>query len=141
MDINKIIKVAILPIGILVLIGVFSNVAGLIIPALLCVVGMPLAIVGWIVNAWAGFKAVKEEKMDLVGGIIVGTVTGAIAALINAIIGFILSLAGIGATGGAGMDFAISAVGGIIGIFIAPFIGAIFGAVLGAIGAFIGQMK
>ncbi len=141
MDHNKVIKVSTVPIGILVAIGIFSNVAGLVLPALLCVVGLPLTIAGWAVTAWAGYKAVKEEKMELVGGVIVGAFTGAVAALINAIIGFILGMIGIGAYGGGAEEMAFGAIGGIIGIVFAPIVGAILGAILGAIGAFVGQMK
>jgi len=140
-DLKKSLDVAKIPIAILVAIGIFSNVVGLIVPFLLCVVGLPLAIVGWAVNAWAGYKAVKEAKMDLVGGTVVGAVTGAVAGFINALIGFVFSMAGIGTYGGGAEEFAIGAGLGMIGIIVAPIIGAIIGAILGAIGAFIAGMK
>src|SRR5574337_1140381 len=146
-DIGKSVKVATIPIAILVGIGIFSNVLGMIpfLSFLLCIIGLPLAIVGWVVTAWAGYKAVKEAGMDLVGGAVTGALTGAIAGLINAIIGFALSMLGVGvgvATGGTdGVGAVVGAGFGIIGIIVAPIVGAIFGAILGVIGAFVAGMK
>jgi hypothetical protein len=146
-DIQKSLKVATIPIVILVGIGIFSNVIGAIpfLNFLLCIIGLPLTLISLVVNAWAGYKAVKEAGMDLVGGAVTGAVAGAVAGLINAIVGFVISLLGIGAgmVGGGG-DAVGAAFGvgfGIIGIVLAPIIGAIVGAVLGAIGAFVAGMK
>lgn len=142
-DFGKSLKVATIPIAILVAIGIVSHVIGLIpfLSFLLCIIGIPLAIVGWVVTAWSGYKAVKEAQMDLVGGAVTGALTGAVAGFINALIGFVLSLAGIGvgvASGGeVGLGEGIGIVAGIISLVIAPIIGAIIGAILGAIGAFV----
>ncbi|MBI5227538.1 hypothetical protein HY988_03030 [Candidatus Micrarchaeota archaeon] len=147
MDFQKSLKVAMLPAGIMIAIGVVSTLLGTFVPFLVCIVGLPVMLAQIVVNAWAGYKAVKEGGMDLMGGALTGAITGAIAGLVNAIVGFVLSLAGIGvglATGGgqgAAIGGAVAAGIGIIGIIIAPIFGAIIGAILGAIGAFVAGMK
>jgi hypothetical protein len=141
-DLRKSLNVAMIPIAILVGIGIVTEVIRLVpfLNLLLCLVGIPLAIVGWVVTAWSGYKAVKEAQMDLVGGAVTGALTGAIAGFVNALISFVLSLAGIGmdvASNGADLGTAVGVGFGIVAIIIAPIVGAIFGAILGAIGAFI----
>ena len=146
-DLGKSLKVGTIPIIVMVVIGIFGAVVGRIpvLSLLLCIVGIPLTLVSWAVNAWAGYKAVKEAGMDLVGGAITGAIVGAIAGLINAIIGFVLSILGIGvgmATGGtSGLGAAVGVGFGIFAIVLAPILGAIIGAILGAIGAFVAGMK
>ncbi|HSB47709.1 MAG TPA: hypothetical protein VLD37_06885 [Candidatus Bilamarchaeum sp.] len=147
LDFGKCFKVAMIPIAILVAIGIFQNVVGLIpfVNLILCFIGPLLALVSLAVLAWSGYKAVKEAGMDLVGGAVTGAVAGAVSSLVNAIIGFVLGLVGVGAglaTGGNDTVGAAIGVGfGIVGIIIAPIIGAMVGAVLGAIGAFVAGMK
>lgn len=143
-DINKSLKVAMVPTLVLIAMGVFSSVVGLIpvLNFIVCVLGLPLIIVGWLVLAWAGFKAVKEAKMDLLGGAVTGALAGAISSFINALISFLLDMLGIGVAAAAGGGMlgevagSISFGAGVAGLFIAPVVGAIIGLVCGAIGAF-----
>ncbi len=146
-DLKKSLNVATIPIAILVVIGIVTHVIALIpfLNFLLCLIGIPLAIISWAVNAWAGYKAVKEAQMDLTGGAVVGALTGGIAGLINSIISLVLIVAGVGvgaaAGGGVGLGEAVGFIAGVIAIPIALIIGAIIGAILGAIGAYIAGMK
>lgn len=146
-DIGKSIKVATIPIVILVVIGVVSNVIGAIpvLNFLLCLIGIPLTLISWAVLAWSGYKAVKEAQMDLVGGAVTGALAGAIAGLVNAIVGFLFSLLGLGAGlalgGEDGVGAAVGVGFGIVAVIIAPIVGAITGAIFGVIGAFVAGMK
>lgn len=146
-DIGKSLKVGTIPIVILVVIGVVSNVIGAIpvLNFLLCLIGIPLTIVSWGVLAWSGYKSVKEAGMDVVGGAVTGALVGAISGLVNAIVGFLLSLLGIGAGlamgGEDGVGAAVGVGFGIVGIVVAPIVGAVIGAIFGAIGAFVAGMK
>ena len=147
MDFQKSLKVAMMPAGIMIAIGVVSTLLGTFVPLLACIVGLPVLLAQIVVNAWAGYKSVKEAGMDLMGGAVTGAVAGAIAGLVNAIVSFVLSLAGIGvglATGGgsgAALGGALAAGIGIVAIILAPIFGAIVGLILGAIGAFVAGMK
>jgi hypothetical protein len=145
-DIGKSLKVAMIPIVILIAIGVFSAVIGAIpvLNMLLCLVGIPLAIVGWVVTGWAGYKAVKEAQMDLVGGAITGGLTALIAGVVNGVISFVLNMLGVGAGVAMGNDVGGAALGagiGVVVIVVGVVVGTIIGLVLGAIGAFVAGMK
>jgi hypothetical protein len=145
-DIGKSLKVATIPIVILIAIGVFSSIVGAIpvLNILLCIVGIPLTIVSWVVTAWAGYKAVKEAQMDLVGGAVTGGLAALIAGIVNGIVSFVLSLLGMGvgvATGGDVGGAAVGAGFGLVFIVVGIVIGTIIGLVLGAIGAFVAGMK
>jgi hypothetical protein len=147
LDIGKALKVAMIPIVILVAIELFSKIVGAIPFAnmLMCVLGLPLLLVSWVVLAWAGFKAVKEAQMDLVGGAIAGGLAGLISSVIGGIVGLVLSMLGIGAgvalgsndVGGAAIGVGLNIVGVVIGIVL----GTVFGLVFGAVGAFVAGMK
>jgi len=145
-DIGKSLKVATIPIVILIAIGIFSSVIGAIpvLNMLLCLVGIPLAIVGWVVTAWAGYKAVKEAQMDLVGGAITGGLTALVAGIVNGVVSFVLSMLGVGVGVASGGDVGGAAIGaGFSAVFIVVgiVVGTIVGLVLGAIGAFVAGMK
>lgn len=141
-DFGKVTKAAMLPTGILIILGIAASIL-YAIPflggALACLTGIPLFLVQIAILGWAGFKAVKEEGLDLVGGVVVGTAAGAVSALVVAIVGFVIRLLGIGVIAATGNTFA-AATGGIaiiLGIIIAPILGAIMGAVCGLVGALI----
>jgi hypothetical protein len=145
-DIGKSLKVAMIPIVILIAIGIFSSIIGAIpvLNMLLCLVGIPLAIVGWVVTAWSGYKAVKEAQMDLVGGAITGGLTALIAGVVNGVVSFVLNMLGMGvgvATGGDVGGAAIGAGFSAVFIVVGVVVGTIIGLVLGAIGAFVAGMK
>lgn len=145
-DIGKSLKVAMIPIIILVGIGIFSAVIGAIpiLNFLLCIIGIPLMIVQWVVLAWSGYKSVKEAQMDLVGAVVTGALAGTISGLVNGIIGFVLAILGVGvgvATGGSVGGAAFGIIGGLLGVVGGLIFGLIFGAVFGAIGGFVAGMK
>ncbi len=145
-DIGKSLKVATIPIVILIAIGVFSSVIGAIpfLSLLLCLVGIPLLLVSWVVTAWAGYKAVKEAQMDLVGGAITGGLTAFVAGVVNGIVSFVLNMLGFGAGVALGGDVGDAALGagiGVVAIVIGIVVGTVIGVVLGAIGAFVAGMK
>jgi hypothetical protein len=146
-DIGKALKVATIPIVILVAIELFSKIIMAIplLNMLMCVVGVPLFIASLVVLAWAGFKAVKEAQMDIIGGALAGGIAGFVSSLIGGIVGLVLSMLGIGAgvalgnndVGGAAIDAGMNVVGVIIGIGI----GTVMGLIFGAVGAFVAGMK
>ncbi|MBU0527442.1 hypothetical protein KKE92_03100 [Candidatus Micrarchaeota archaeon] len=146
MDIKKVIKAAMIPAGILIAISVGSTVVGAIpvLNFLLCCLGIPIAIANIAVLAWSGYAAVKEHKLDLVGGVLTGGLAGFAGALVGGIVSFVFNMIGFGANVVAGGDVtnaALGGVGGIIGIIIGIFIGTVAGLILGAIGAFVAGMK
>jgi hypothetical protein len=149
-DIGKSLKVATIPIAILVALGILQNVIGLV-PFLggvaICLTGPLFLIATLVVLGWAGYKAVKEAQMDLVGGAVTGAIAGVISGAIGAVVGFVFALLGVGAdvAGGGGAEgAAYGAVGSVIGLVFALVFGIIFGAVIGAImgaaGAFVAGM-
>ncbi|MEW6748218.1 MAG: hypothetical protein AB1295_00730 [Candidatus Micrarchaeota archaeon] len=145
-DIGKAFKVGTIPIVVLILLGIFSTVVGAIpvLSMLLCVIGLPLAIIGWVVNAWAGYKAVKEAGMDLVGGALTGGLVAFVAGVVSGVVGFVVQLLGIGVGVAGGNDIGGAAIGagfGVIGIVFGVITGTVIGLVLGAIGAFVAGMK
>ncbi len=146
-DIGKSFNVAMIPIVILVAIGIFSSVVGAIpiLNILMCIVGLPLFVVGLIVNAWAGFKAVKEAQMDVMGGALTGGIAALVAGIINGIVSYVLNLLGIGVNVAAGNnDLGGAALGagvGLVAMVGGIIVGTILGLILGAIGAFIAGMN
>ncbi|MEW6721977.1 MAG: hypothetical protein AB1324_01815 [Candidatus Micrarchaeota archaeon] len=146
-DIGKSLKVATIPIVILIAIGVFSAIIGAIpfVNFLLCLLGLPMWIVSLAVLGWSGYKAVKEAQMDLVGGAVTGGLAGLISSVVNGIVGLVMSMLGIGvglATGGNdGMGAAVGVGFGVVAVVVGVVIGTITGLVLGAIGAFVAGMK
>ncbi|MBI5223857.1 hypothetical protein HY990_05545 [Candidatus Micrarchaeota archaeon] len=140
-DLQKIMKVGMIPAAALVGIAVVSQVMLRLVPFLACIVGLPLTLVNLVLLAWVGFKAVKEEGMTLVDAAIAGAVVGAVTSLISAIVSFAFLMLG-GALGGSdAIDTAITGTIGIVGILLAPVVGAVMGAILSAIGAFVAGMK
>jgi hypothetical protein len=145
-DIGKSFKVAMIPIVILIAIEVFSKVIGAIpvLNMLMCVAGIPLLLLGWAVLAWAGFKAVKEAQMDLVGGAITGGLAGLVSSVVGGLLSLVLGMLGMGADVATGGDMGNAAIGmglGVVGVIVGVALGTIFGLVLGAIGAFVAGMK
>lgn len=144
LDIGKSLKVATIPIVVLIVLGIASNLVSLI-PFLGCIVGIPILVVSMAVLGWAGFKAAKEAGMDLVGGAVTGGLAGLISGIVNGIIGFVLSVLGIG----VGMAMGGSDVGGaalgagfvLIGVVVGVVFSLVLGLVMGAIGAFVAGMK
>lgn len=146
LDIGKSLKVAMIPIVILIAIGIFSTVVGAIpvLNMLMCVVGIPLTIVGWVVLAWSGFKAVKEAQMDLVGGAVTGALAGFVSGLVNGVVAFVFNMLGMGVGVATGGDVGGAAIGAGFGavVIVAGIVGGtVIGLVLGAIGAFVAGMK
>lgn len=135
-DIQKSLKVAMVPIGALIILNILSHIPRYIpftiIPWPL-ISALSLLITGFMVVAlaWSGFKAVKEAQMSLVGGAVTGGLTGAISGLINAVVNFVLGTVGIGEG-----NFI-----GIAGIILLSIIAAVIGLILGTIGAFVAGMK
>jgi hypothetical protein len=146
-DMQKVMKVVPMPIA--ALIGV--SIAGLVlsyIPVLGCIVGLPLMVAGWVVLGWAGFKASKEEGMDLVGGAVCGAVTGVVGGLIGGLINFAVIMLGFGAStlgsgdlAGAGVGAAIGGVALVFGLVFGVVLNTVLGAIFGAIGSYVATMK
>jgi len=150
LDFGKCFKAALIPTVILVVLGIFQQVVGLIpvINFLVCLAGPLFFLITLVVLAWAGFSAAKGG-MDLVGGAVTGAIAGVVSAVINGIVGLVLNMLGIGVgtalggndLGGAAIGAGIGIVASIIGIVIGVFVGLAVGAVMGAIGAFVAGMK
>lgn len=150
LDFGKCFKAALIPTVVLVVLGIFQQVVGMIpiLNFLVCLAGPLFFLIMLVVLAWAGFSAAKAG-MDLVGGAITGAIAGVISAIINGIVGLVLNMLGIGVgaalgnddLGGAAIGAGIGIVGSIIGIVLGVFIGLAVGAVMGAIGAFVAGMK
>jgi hypothetical protein len=151
LDFGKIIKSALIPTVLLVILGVIQLVIGFIpfIGGLagLCTV-IPLTIASVVVLGYAGFSAAKAG-MDIVGGALTGGISGLLSAVVVGVIGLAMSMLGIGvgvATGGYDAGGAVLGAGfGIIGGIIAIGVGVVFwtigGLVLGAIGTVAAGMK
>lgn len=147
LDIKKCFDASLMPAAVLIVVSLVATLLGQFVPALACILGFPILLIQIVVLAWAGYAAVKERRMDLVGGAVTGALAGAIATLVSGIINILLGLIGIGVAVsnvgavGAGIGGAVLGVAAIIGLVIGMVIGAIMGAILGAIGAFIAGMK
>lgn len=151
LDLKKCFNAALLPAAVLIVINVVVQLLVAFVPMSACIVGLPVLALNLAILGWAGYSAVKERGMDLVGGAVTGTIAGVIAGLAGGIIGLVLMVIGIGGalaasgTGGAGAyaatGAAIIGVAAIIGIVMGIVINAVEGAVCGAIGAYIAGMK
>lgn len=147
LDLKKSFEAAILPTAALVGIGILSIILNMIpLGDLICVLSTALFVASLAAYGWAGYRSVKEYKLDLVGGVLAGAIAGALGGIINGILAFILMMIGIGAAvaeaGEAGASMmAFSGAVGIFAIAVGVVIGVILGAVLGAIGAFVAQKK
>jgi uncharacterized protein YacL len=106
------------------------------------VAGQPLGIqasiiflivyASWILlMSWAGFKAVKEQKLDLAGGALAGLITGAASTVVNSVV-VLLSLEIFSSPG----SMIANTISGIIPGMV---IGAVVGAILGVIGALVAR--
>lgn len=123
--------------------GIVGVILGFI-PFLVCLVGIPIFLVNIGILGWAGFKAAKEDGMDVTGGAVTGLVTGIVSSLVVGIINLVLALLGVGAVGalsnsGAGntvLNAGITGVAGIIGIVFGVGFWAVVGALAGAGGAY-----
>ncbi|MFH0737636.1 MAG: hypothetical protein V1827_03710 [Candidatus Micrarchaeota archaeon] len=145
-DIGKALKVGTIPIVILVVLSILTTVIGAIpfLNMLICILGLPVMLISFVVTAWAGYKAVKEAQMDLVGGALTGGLVSLISGVVGAIVSFIVSLLGIGVNvaGGGDVGGAAVTVGlNIVGIIVGIVFSVIIGLILGAIGAFVAGMK
>ncbi len=150
LDFGKCFKAALIPTVVLVVLGIFQQVVGMIpvINFLVCLAGPLFWLISMVILAWAGFGAAKAG-MDLVGGAVTGAIAGLISSIINGIVGIVLMMLGIGVgtamggndLGGAAIGAGIGLVGAVIGIAIGVVLGLVLGAVMGAIGALVAGMK
>jgi hypothetical protein len=132
MDIGKSFKAAMIPLVIFVVLNAVAIVLGTFVPAVACVTGIPVLIINAVIVGWAGFKAAKEEGLDIVGAALSGLIVGTVGAIVNGIVGLVVgvvsSLSMISATIGYIL------VGAIVGMVIWIVVGIVGGAILGAIG-------
>ncbi len=147
MDFKKIMKAVMIPAGVLIAISIAETVVG-VIPVLnvvaACCLGIPMLILKAAVLGWAGYAAVNEHKLDLVGGILTGGIAGFVGALVGGLVSFVFGLVGFGASVAMGGDVGNAALGGgfgVVNIIIGIAVGTILGLILGAIGAFVAGMK
>ncbi|MEK6982165.1 MAG: hypothetical protein AABX38_04505 [Candidatus Micrarchaeota archaeon] len=157
-DIGKSINASLLPTTVYVILGIvvelLEKIPFLIGAVLGCLLIVPKIIIGPLILAWAGYKAVKEKGSDLVGAALAGAFSGATGLTIVAIAAFIMQILGIipaaiaaGApeTAGEGMmTFTSGIFGGVVGVFAIGFYlvtGILLGAIMGAIGGIIAGQK
>lgn len=135
-------KAATIPAVLLIALGIVGVGIGFI-PFLGCITGIPMLLAGWAILGWAGFKAVKEENLDIVGGALAGLIAGLASSLVVGVINFVLGMLGIAAVAAMGSsDITGAALGGglaIVGLVIGIVVGAVIGLVFGAIGALVAQ--
>lgn len=117
-----------------------------IIPCIGCVSGPILTIINGIILIWAGYRAIKDEKLELADGAVSGLLAGLGSSAIAGILKFALAALGVGAvTVPAGMDAITLAIGGasifahavILVIGVATW--SVIGLLAGLIGAFAAQ--
>ncbi len=131
-DWNKSFNAALLPLKIFVGLGVVSTILGYLVPSIWGLLGILVLIVNAVLVAWAGYLAVKEQKLDMTGGAVSGVIVGVAGAVVNGLVGAII---------GTIFQGILALAGAIIGIFFWVVIGVLGGAVLGAIGAYVAAMK
>jgi hypothetical protein len=111
---------------------------------ILCITGIPMLIVDFVILGWAGFKAVKEGGLDILGGAVAGLIAGLISSVVVGVISFVLGLLGIAVGTATGGDMGTAVLGGgfaIVGLIIGICWGSGLGLVAGAIGALVAGKK
>lgn len=131
MDFNKILKVATMPVVVLVVLGIISLAITMFIPSIGAIIALPAGLIGLLIYVWAGYTAAKA-KMGLVDAGIVGA---AVALFTSIIIGVINLIIGMVIAGPSTPALIITL--GMLAINIV--FGTIVGFVLGIIGGLIGQ--
>jgi ammonia channel protein AmtB len=97
MDFGKCVKAAKLPTMIIAILVVLYAVFAHFVPTALCYnpnLPLPLIVLWVVLLGWAGFKAVKEEKLDWAGGCLTILIAGIASIIMVILIGMVLSLAG-----------------------------------------------
>ncbi|MDD5340050.1 MAG: hypothetical protein PHV13_02265 [Candidatus ainarchaeum sp.] len=140
LDIKKCFDASLMPAAVVIAIGILATLVGRFVPTLACVLGLPVMLAGLIVLAWAGYRAVKEMRMDIIGAAVTGLLAGLIAALVGGIISLLLMIV-LGAAGTGAAGVALFDVVAILGLVIGTVVGAVEGAVCGAVGGFVANMK
>ncbi|MCI0503689.1 hypothetical protein L0Y65_03170 [Candidatus Micrarchaeota archaeon] len=153
-DIGKALKTALIPAVLVIILGIISQGIGFILgivpflSVIMCAIGPGIMLLQVICLAWAGFKAVKEAQMDLVGGALSGGIAGVISSVVLGVISAVLAVLGIGANvvgsdslGGAAIGAGIGIVAIVIGLVVGIIFWTVVGLVMGAIGSFVAGMK
>ena len=148
LDINKCVKAATMPIAVTVLLSLVNLLVfrlSLDLVVFVCIVFF-LVMFQSVILGWAGFIAVKQYGMGLMGGAVTGVITTLVSLIICRVFGFFLgfgpSLATVAAGGvEAGMSAGVANALVIITVVVSIIFGIVFSAVMGAIGAFVAQMK
>ena len=152
LDFGKMLKVATIPIVILIVVSLIKTFIGFVatifppVGFALCALIPLTTLISIVVLAWAGFKAVKEAQMDIIGGALTGGLTSFVAGVVGGMIGLVINMAGIGvglagsnSIGSAAIGVGMNAVGGVFNLIISVVTWTVFGLVLGAVGAFVAQ--
>lgn len=156
MDFKKIINAALIPTVVLIVIGVIGTILGFALSTFVplagaiaaIVLGLGIFVVNCLVLGWAGYRAARNYKLDILGAALTGSLAALIAGIVNSIVSLVLNLAGVLPAAaaasnqlGAATTGAFVLVAFAIGFVIGIVFNIVIGGVLGAIGGFIGQKK
>ncbi len=140
-DVGKSLKAATVPLAIFVAIGVFASAIGYFVSTL-WFIGLLVPPVNAVLVAWAGYKAVKEQGLGILGGAISGLIVGTVGAVVNGIAGTALAFISYSLYEvGAAFTVAAILMGAFVGIAFWVVIGIVGGPILGAVGAYVAGMK
>lgn len=140
-DIGKSLKASSIPLLVFIVLGFVSSLITIFVPTLYCV-GWIVIPVNAVLVAWAGFRAAKEQGLDLVGGALAGMIVGTVGAIVTNVVGVVISIIASFLNGANGLLTIGFIIGGAL-LWTAGWIviGLIGGPILGAIGAYIAGMK
>jgi len=133
-DIGKSVKAATIPLALFIVINAVAIILGTFVPTVACILGIPILIVNAAIVGWAGYKAAKEQSLDIVGAAVSGVIVGTVGAIANGIVGLIVGFISSMVSGTGALGIGILLAGTVVGIVIWVVIGIIGGAILGAIG-------
>ncbi len=128
LDIKKRISSAALPIGGMVILGLFDSLVDVFVPSLADTVGIIVLVLDFAILGWVGFK-VSKEGGSLRDSAVTGIIAGAVSFFISILISIALSV-DIPPTDNIGL---------IVLTILGVILGAVFGAILGAAGGFVGR--
>ena len=151
LNIGKCFNAALLPSIVLIIIAIIMQLIVDFAPSATTVWinGSPQLLVEMVILAWAGYRVVKEQGMDLFGGAVTGAIAGIISSFVSGIIHLLLVVLGISAGNinptisgyGADMVSIIIMLAFVLAVALITILGAVEGAVGGVIGAFIAIMN
>jgi hypothetical protein len=134
LDIEKCIKAALLPVAALVVL----EIVYLLVKAASPLGFFLLVLADLLILAWAGYRVVKKQGMDFIGGTVTGVITGIVAGPVFMVVALIFPSSGLADAGWPGIAIAgvvlVAAITGAV-------LGAILGGVMGATGAFVAGKK